>query len=76
VGQQSFCTEARVREIVKQEVNRSVIAYEAKIGAPRHQENQRLINRIDGGVTVLKVMGSFALIACAIVSAYVALHHR
>lgn len=76
MGQQSFCTEERVREIVKHEVARSVIAYETKIGAPRHAENQKLIIRIDFGITVLKWMGSMALGICSVVSVYVALHHR
>lgn len=73
MGQQSFCTEARVREIVKDEVNRSVISYETKIGAPRHAANQKLINKIDGGVTTLKWMASTAL---AILTLYIAWHHR
>jgi hypothetical protein len=73
VGQQSFCTEARVREIVKNEVNRSVIAYETRIGAPRHAENQKLITQIATGITVLKWMGSTAL---AILTVYVAWHRR
>ena len=74
MGQQSFCTEARVREIVKQEVNRSVVAYEAKIGGPRHAENQKLISRIDGGITVLKWIGSTALVFCAVIGTYLAVH--
>lgn len=65
-----------MREIVKSEVNRSVIAYETKIGGPRHEANQNLISRIDGGVTVLKWIGSTALVFCAIFTAYFAYHHH
>lgn len=73
MGQQSFCTEERVREIVKNEVARSVVAYETKIGGPRHAQNQKLIIRIDFGITVLKWMGSTAL---AMISIYIAWHRR
>lgn len=76
MSQQAFCTEARVREIVKNEVARSVVAYETKIGGPRHAQNQKLIIRIDFGITVLKWMGSMALGICSVVSVYIALHHR
>lgn len=65
-----------MREIVKQEVDRSVVAYERKIGAPRHAENQKLIIRIGFGITILKAMGGTALVFCAIFTAYVAYHHH
>jgi hypothetical protein len=73
MAQQSFCTEARVREIVQQEVARSVIRYERTIGQPRHEANQKLINKIDGGVTTLKWIASTAL---ALFTAYIAWRHH
>jgi hypothetical protein len=72
MDEQAFCTEGRVREIVRHEVARSVIAYETRIGGPRHAQNQKLISRIDGGVTLLKWMGGVATVFCAIATAYFA----
>lgn len=77
MGQPMFCTEAQVRQIVQFEVNRSVMAYEKKVGNPRHTENQKLLNQISGGVKALKWIGSILLaLATLLVAIYAAWRHH
>lgn len=73
MGQQVYCTEARVKQIVQAEVYRSVMAYERRVGNPRHVENQYLLKQIRGGVLVVKWL---LTISIPLLGIYVAWRHK
>lgn len=73
MSQPQYCTEAKVRQIVQQEVSRHVLHYERTVGNPRHVANQYLLKSIKGGITVLKWLGS---ISVALLTLYIAWRHH